>query len=288
MAQTIHRPEYAPAAAVPATEDRPEKVLVLMKRLSKTFGEGSARVTAVEDFSLTVAQGEFVSIVGPSGCGKTTVLRIVAGLEEPSSGELRIERAVSDSRPVNSMVFQEHGLFPWLTVIDNVAYGLEMRGVPKRERLRRVEPFLAMIGLAGFRDRYPGQLSGGMKQRVSLARAFVNDPEILLMDEPFAALDAQNRIIMQDELLRIWEGTRKTVIFVTHSIDEAIALSDRIVVMSAGPGRIKETIAVPFERPRSVPELRADARFGELTLRIWRSLEQSVKAVRQGSGGKAS
>ncbi|MFZ1101744.1 MAG: ATP-binding cassette domain-containing protein, partial [Hyphomicrobiaceae bacterium] len=133
-----------------------------------------------------------------------------------------------------------------------------------------------------------GQLSGGMKQRVSLARAFVNDPEILLMDEPFAALDAQNRIIMQDELLRIWEGTRKTVIFVTHSIDEAIALSDRIVVMSAEPGRITETIAVPFGRPRSVPELRADARFGELTLRIWRSLEQAVKAGRQASGGKAS
>jgi NitT/TauT family transport system ATP-binding protein len=288
MAQTIHRPVYVRAAAASATEDRSEKVLVLIKHLTKTFGEGSARVTALEDFSLTVAQGEFVSIVGPSGCGKTTVLRIVAGLEEPSSGELRIERTVSDSRPVNSMVFQEHGLFPWLTVIDNVAYGLEMRGVPKRERLRRVEPFLSMIGLTGFRDHYPGQLSGGMKQRVSLARAFVNDPEILLMDEPFAALDAQNRIIMQDELLRIWEGTRKTVIFVTHSIDEAIALSDRIVVMSAGPGRITETIAVPFERPRSVPELRADARFGELTLRIWRSLEQAVKAGRQASGGRAS
>jgi NitT/TauT family transport system ATP-binding protein len=288
MAQTIHRPEYARAAPVSATQDRPEKVLVRIEHLTKTFSEGSAMVTAVADFSLTVAQGEFVSIVGPSGCGKTTVLRIVAGLEEPSSGELRIESAVSDGRPVNSMVFQEHGLFPWLTVIDNVAYGLEMRGVPKRERLRRVEPFLAMIGLTGFRDHYPGQLSGGMKQRVSLARAFVNDPEILLMDEPFAALDAQNRIIMQDELLRIWEGTRKTVIFVTHSIDEAIALSDRIVVMSAEPGRITETIAVPFERPRSVPELRADARFGELTLRIWRSLEQAVKAGRQADGGKAS
>ena len=288
MAQTIHWPEYVRAAAVSATQDRPQKVLVLIEHLTKIFGEGSAMVTAVEDFSLTVAQGEFVSIVGPSGCGKTTVLRIVAGLEEPSSGEFRIERAASDSRPVNSMVFQEHGLFPWLTVIDNVAYGLEMRGVPKRERLRRVEPFLAMIGLTGFRDHYPGQLSGGMKQRVSLARAFVNDPEILLMDEPFAALDAQNRIIMQDELLRIWEGTRKTVIFVTHSIDEAIALSDRIVVMSAEPGRITETIAVPFGRPRSVPELRADARFGELTLRIWRSLEQAVKAGRQASGGKAS
>lgn len=265
----------------PDENGQQDNVLIRIEGLAKVFGEGSAQLAAVEDFSLAVEQGEFVSIVGPSGCGKTTVLRIMAGLEQPTSGEVKLERALTEGRPQNSMVFQEHGLFPWLTAIDNVAYGLEMRGISKRERHRQVEPFLQMIGLTKFRNHYPGQLSGGMKQRVSLARAFVNDPEILLMDEPFGALDAQNRILMQEELLRIWEGTHKTVIFITHSIDEAISLSDRIVVMSAGPGRIIEIINVPFSRPRTVPELRADPKFGELSLRIWRSLEQAVKSARQ-------
>jgi NitT/TauT family transport system ATP-binding protein len=258
-------------------------VKIRIDRLAKTFGETGAQTTALEDFSLSVNDGEFVCIVGPSGCGKTTVLRIVAGLETPSAGTLEIVSA-DDGRPQNAMVFQEHGLFPWMTVADNAAYALEMRGMGRHERMARIAPFIDMIGLGRFRDHYPQQLSGGMRQRVSLARAFVADPEILLMDEPFAALDAQNKLIMQDELLRIWEGTRKTVLFITHAIDEAIALGDRIVVMTAHPGRIKEIVPVPFPRPRSVAELRADPRFGALQLSIWRMLEDEVQKARQQEG----
>ena len=252
--------------------------------LGKSFGEDGTHIQAVRDFSLTVNEGEFVCIVGPSGCGKTTVLRIVAGLEKPSDGTVEIapgyDTSGGESRPQNAMVFQEHGLFPWMTVADNVAYSLEMRGMGKRERHERSRPFLEMIGLARFRDYYPQQLSGGMRQRVSLARAFVADPEILLMDEPFAALDAHNKLILQDELLRIWEGTHKTVLFVTHAIDEAIALGDRIVVMTAQPGRIKEIVPIDFPRPRSAAELRADPRFGALQLSIWRMLEDEVRTAR--------
>jgi NitT/TauT family transport system ATP-binding protein len=248
--------------------------------LAKVFGDEKKRTVALEEFSLTVNEGEFVCIVGPSGCGKTTVLRIVAGLETPSSGSIEIATRTT-TRPQNAMVFQEHGLFPWMSVADNAAYSLEMRGVGRRERLERIAPFLEIIGLTRFRDHYPQQLSGGMRQRVSLARAFVADPEILLMDEPFAALDAQNKLIMQEELLRIWEGTRKTVLFITHAIDEAIALGDRIVVMTAHPGRIKEIVPVDFPRPRSVAELRADPRFGALQLSIWRMLEDEVQKARR-------
>jgi len=260
------------------SSNQPAKIR--LDRLSKTFGEDDAQVVALQEFSLTVGDGEFVCIVGPSGCGKTTMLRMVAGLEKPSAGTLDVT-AADPSRPLNAMVFQEQGLFPWMTVIDNVAYGLEMRGVGKRERHERAAPFLEMIGLTRFRDHYPSQLSGGMRQRVSLARAFVADPEILLMDEPFAALDAQNKLIMQEELLRIWEGTHKTVLFITHAIDEAISLGDRIVVMTAQPGRIKEIVTIDqFPRPRRPVELRADPRFGALQLEIWRMLEDEVRTAR--------
>ncbi|MDB5408399.1 MAG: Taurine-transporting ATPase [Rhodospirillales bacterium] len=253
---------------------------VRIDRLGKVFETGKTATVAVQDFSLDIADGEFVCIVGPSGCGKTTVLRIVAGLDRQSSGTLLVRRSAAAAQPLNAMVFQEHGLFPWLTVADNVAYGLEMRGIGKRERLQRIGPFLDMIGLAGFRDHYPGQLSGGMKQRVSIARAFVNDPEILLMDEPFAALDAQNKIIMQEELLRIWERNRKTVIFITHAIDEAITMGDRVVVMTANPGRIKDIVPIAFPRPRNVAELKADPEFGRLSLAIWKLLEDEVRRQR--------
>src|SRR5581483_5344897 len=254
---------------------------IRMDGLSKVFGEGDSRTVALQGFALAVDDGEFVCIVGPSGCGKTTMLRMVAGLEAPSGGDIRIDAAAAGGRPMNSMVFQDQGLFPWMTVIDNVAFGLEMRGLGRRERRRRAEPFLEMIGLTRFRDHYPQQLSGGMRQRVSIARAFATDPEILLMDEPFAALDAQNKLIMQEELLRIWEGTQKTVLFITHAIDEAIALGDRIVVMTAQPGRIKEIVPVlDFPRPRKPVELRGDPRFGALQLEIWRMLEDEVRAAR--------
>ena len=260
---------------------------IRIDRLNKTFGEDATLVQALQDFSLTMADGEFVCLVGPSGCGKTTALRIVAGLEKPSSGTVEIGRGADAQRPQNAMVFQEHGLFPWMTAAENAAYSLEMRGMGKAERREKVTPFLEMIGLTKFADRYPHQLSGGMRQRMSLARALVADPEILLMDEPFAALDAHNKLILQEELLRIWEGSAKTVLFITHAIDEAIALADRIVVMTAQPGRIKAVVPVDFPRPRSAVELRGDPRFGALQLSIWRMLEDEVRTARlQAEGGR--
>jgi NitT/TauT family transport system ATP-binding protein len=259
---------------------------IRIDRLGKTFGEDAAQVRALQDFTLTVNDGEFVCLVGPSGCGKTTALRIVAGLEKPGSGTVEIVREPASQRPQNAMVFQEHGLFPWMTVAENAAYSLEMRGIGKALRRDRVAPFLEMIGLTRFRDYYPQQLSGGMRQRVSLARALVADPEILLMDEPFAALDAHNKLILQEELLRIWEGSAKTVLFITHAIDEAIALADRIVVMTAQPGRIKAIVPVDFPRPRSAVELRGDPRFGALQLSIWRMLEDEVRTARLQTEGQ--
>jgi NitT/TauT family transport system ATP-binding protein len=259
---------------------------IRVDRLGKTFGEDATLVRALQDFSLTMDDGELVCLVGPSGCGKTTALRIVAGLEKPSSGTVEIGRGAGPARPQNAMVFQEHGLFPWMTAAENAAYSLEMRGTARAERRERVAPFLEMIGLTKFADRYPHQLSGGMRQRVSLARALVADPEILLMDEPFAALDAQNKLILQEELLRIWEGSAKTVLFITHAIDEAIALADRIVVMTAQPGRIKAVVPVDFPRPRSAVELRGDPRFGALQLSIWRMLEDEVRTARLQAEGR--
>jgi NitT/TauT family transport system ATP-binding protein len=256
------------------------QVKIKIEGLTKEFGSPAASTRALDVFSLTVNEGEFVCIVGPSGCGKTTALRIIADLEEPSSGSIEVKRSSMDGRPLSSMVFQEHSLFPWMTVSENVAYGLEMQGMSKRERMERIDPFLETIGLKRFANHYPNQLSGGMRQRVSLARAFVMDPEILLMDEPFAALDPQNRLLMQEELLRIWESNRKTVIFITHSIDEALVLGDRAVVMTASPGRIKQIVPIDFARPRSVAELKADPTFGQLELRIWRILEQEVLTAR--------
>ena len=266
---------------VSAIQDVSGRAKIRLQGLSRTFAEAEGGTAALQDVTLDVAEGEFVCIVGPSGCGKTTMLRIVAGLDKPTAGSLQIAHAGGGARPVNAMVFQDQGLFPWMKVIDNVAYGLEMRGVARAERQARAEPFLEMIGLSRYRDHYPSQLSGGMRQRVAIARAFVADPEILLMDEPFAALDAQNKLIMQDELLRIWEGTQKTVLFITHAVDEAIALGDRIVVMTAQPGRIKAIVPVrEFPRPRKPVELRADPRFGALQLEIWRMLEDEVRAAR--------
>src|SRR5574342_584350 len=205
---------------------------------------GPGRVLALDGVSLRVAPGEFVCIVGPSGCGKSTLLRSLAGLDNQTDGTIKVEApgwAVE-----NAMVFQESGLFPWMRVEANVGFGLMTRGVPADEAAARVEAALKLVGLTKFRRHYPHQLSGGMRQRCALARAFVTDPGMLLMDEPFAALDAQNRVILQAELVRIWEQTRKTVLYITHSIDEALLLGDRTVVMTAQPGRIKEIIDVPF------------------------------------------
>src|SRR5438445_8783381 len=231
---------------------------------------GRARVVALDDTNLRIAPREFLCIVGPSGCGKSTLLRILAGLTAQTSGTIKVEApgwAVE-----NAMVFQESGLFPWMSVEANVGFGLMTRGVPASEAAARVEAALKLVGLTRFRRHYPHQLSGGMRQRSAIARAFVTDPAMLLMDEPFAALDAQNRVLLQAELVRIWEQTGKTVVYVTHSIEEALLLGDRCVIMTAQPGRLKQVIDVPFPHPRDLITLSAAAEFGRLKLDIWRVL----------------
>jgi NitT/TauT family transport system ATP-binding protein len=246
--------------------------------LRKEYLSARGHVLALDGIDLTIAPGEFVCIVGPSGCGKSTLLRILAGLDRQSSGTLAIEAA---GWPVeNAMVFQESGLFPWMSVESNVGFGLMTRGVPRAEAAERIEAALKLVGLTKFRRHYPHQLSGGMRQRGAIARAFVTDPGVLLMDEPFAALDAQNRAILQAELVRIWEQTRKTVVYITHSIEEALMLGDRTVVMTAQPGQIKQIIDVPFPRPRNLMALSASAEFGALKLDIWRVLEDEVTRAR--------
>src|SRR5438045_3169845 len=222
-----------PLAKLDSREPVPTRVAIRIRDLRKTFGQ----LTAIDGVSVEIAHGEFFMIVGPSGCGKTTLLRILAGLDSVSSGTIEIETPNSQ-RPVNSMIFQGDSIFPWMTVWDNAAYGLKMRRVPASLIKDVVAHYLARTGLTRFAKYYPHQLSGGMRQRVSIARAFANDPEILLMDEPFSSLDEQTKLILQGELLRIWQQTRKTVLYVTHSIDEAIVLADRILIMSARHGPI--------------------------------------------------
>ena len=210
-------------------------------------------VVAIAGLDLEVADREFLTILGPSGCGKTTFLNIVAGFERETGGSLVLDGArIAGPGPDRGVVFQEYALFPWLTVEGNVEFGLRERGVPAAERAARTQRQIAAVGLVGFERRYPQELSGGMRQRVALARVLVNDPKILLMDEPFAALDAQTRSLMQEELLNMWSSDRRAVIFVTHNIEEAILLGDRVVVMTARPGRIKEIVEVKLSRPRDV------------------------------------
>jgi NitT/TauT family transport system ATP-binding protein len=246
--------------------------------LGKVYDGNAGRVVALDDINLKVAPGEFVCVVGPSGCGKSTLLRILAGLDHATSGTFRVDAA---GWPVpNAMVFQDSGLFPWMSVEQNVGFGLMTRGVPRAEAADRVAAALTLVGLAKFRNHYPHQLSGGMRQRGAIARAFVTDPGMLLMDEPFAALDAQNRVILQAELVRLWEETGKTVVYITHSIDEALLLGDRTVVMTAQPGRIKRMIDIPFPHPRDVMTLSASPEFNALKLAIWRILEQEVMRAR--------
>src|SRR3954463_2423608 len=249
---------------------------IRIRDLYKRFGQ----LTAVDGVSLDIAHGEFFMIVGPSGCGKTTLLRILAGLDSITSGSIEIETPNSQ-RPVNSMIFQGDSIFPWMTVWDNAAYGLRMRHVPASTIKDIVGHYLARTGLTRFAKYYPHQLSGGMRQRVSIARAFANDPEILLMDEPFSALDAQNKLLLQEELLRIWEEHKKTVVFITHSVDEAVLLGDRIMVMTAQPGKVKALVEVPLPRPRDVMELQKTPAYGELFPRIWWSLRDEVQRARQ-------
>jgi NitT/TauT family transport system ATP-binding protein len=252
---------------------------IRMTNLTKQFPTKSGMFTAIDNISLDIAPGTFFVIVGPSGCGKTTLLRILAELEQPTSGSVDVRRDSPD-KPSNSMVFQGDSIFPWMTVYDNAAYGLRMRGVPDAKVRETVGHYLDKTGLTKFADRYPHQLSGGMRQRVSIARAFANDPEILLMDEPFSALDEQNKTLLQEEVLRIWEEDKKTVCFITHSVDEAVTLGDKIMVMSAHPGRVKAMIDVPFARPRNVLELRTTPEYGEMVGQIWGHLREEVQRAK--------
>jgi len=241
-------------------------------------------VTALKEFSLEVAAGEFVSIVGPSGCGKSTFLNILLGLVKPDSGEMRLNGAnITGPGQERAMVFQEFGLLPWRTVLANVELGLELKGMAVAARRSRAMELIQMTGLAGFESHYPHELSGGMKQRVGLARALATDPQVLLMDEPFAALDAQTRDLMQTELLHVWERTRKTVIFVTHSIEEAAYLSDRVIVMSARPGRTKDILKIHLPRPRDY-EMRLSPGFNEIKSAIWNTLKEELSATGVGNG----
>jgi NitT/TauT family transport system ATP-binding protein len=236
-----------------------------------------SRLLAIDRLNLDIEEGEFVSIVGPSGCGKTTFLKIVDGLLRPTSGRLELDgRVISEPGRDRAIVFQDSSLFPWYTVLRNVAYGLECQGIGGRDACQRAMPLIKLVGLAGFENHFPYELSGGMQQRVNLARALTVDPELLLMDEPFAALDAQTREIMQAELLRIWNQTHKTVLFITHQIDEAIFLSDRVIVMSARPGRIIADLRIEIPRPRDL-RVKRNPQFLQYVDETWNMIESQVK-----------
>lgn len=252
---------------------------ISIENLTKVFYKKNASVTALDEVSMNITEGEFVCVVGPSGCGKTTLLRILADLETLSAGKIEIKQDKKD-RPLQSMVFQERGIIPWMTVEENVSFGLKMRHLPIQQVKERTDYYLQKVGLDQFKKLYPKELSGGMKQRVSIARAFANDPEILLMDEPFAALDEQNKFILQEELLSIWEETKKTVIFITHSIDEALLLSDRILLMSAQPGKIIKEIKNDSPRPRKMEQMRANQKTAEHFIEILNHLHEEVQKSR--------
>ena len=241
---------------------------IRIRGLRKDFVTRFGRVEALNNLDLDVGEGELCALVGPSGCGKSTLLRILAGLETATEGALDIRRG-EHRRPLTAMVFQEPSALPWMTVRSNIGYGLRMQGVDARSRERVAARYIEKVGLTRFARAYPYQLSGGMKQRVSVARAFATDPEILLMDEPFGALDELTRLALQDELLRLFEESRKTILFVTHSIDEALTLGDRVVVMSRAPGRVLREIPVPFPRPRRVIDLRRNPEYGRQVAQIW-------------------
>ncbi|MEU7817794.1 ABC transporter ATP-binding protein [Pseudonocardia sp. NPDC049154] len=248
-------------------------VKITVSGLERHFETPDGLIQALGPLDLEVRDGEFLCIVGPSGCGKSTFLRIAAGLLDPTGGEMSVERG--GTGPLSAMVFQDYSIFPWKTVEQNVRFGLEVGHGAPADADERTEYWLDRLGLSPFRRSYPSELSGGMRQRVSIARALVVEPEILLMDEPFAALDAQLRMLMQDELLALWQEHRRTVVFITHNLDEAVLLGDRVVVMSRRPGRIVGEFQVPFARPRTA-DLRGSAEFAALEQEIWANLRSEA------------
>ncbi len=246
------------------------------EHLSKSFALRGGFVQALEDITFRVGEREFVSIVGPSGCGKSTLLKLIAGLLRPSAGSVVLTAASDDERPASALVFQEHGLFPWMTVLENVAFGLEARGVGRAERHERAMAFIASVGLAPFAHAFPHQLSVGMRQRVGIGRAFVTDPRLLLLDEPLGSLDAQTRFLLQEELLKLWTRSRSAVVYVTHDIEEAVLLGDRVLVLTGRPGRIQGEITVPLGRPRKL-EYAVDERVSAIKWQIWGMLEEEAR-----------
>ena len=248
------------------------------KSFHKTVKESTTELKALAHVSLSVRENEFLSIIGPSGCGKTTLLKLIDGLIPYDSGKILINgNQVTAPGPDRAVVFQSFALLPWRTVLANVEFSLELRQLPKEERARTARDYLKRVGLEEFENHYPHELSGGMQQRAGLARALAVNPSILLMDEPFGAVDAQTRQLLQEELLELWQRERKTVIFITHSMDEAVYLSDRVVVMTPRPGKVAEILDVPLPRPRVSEEVRRDAKFVDLTNYIWESLKKAME-----------
>ena len=253
-------------------------VAIELSNVSQRFVTSDGRsLTALRDFDMTVRQGEFCAVVGPTGCGKSTTLSLIAGLARPSSGTVRIKgHPVAGIDPGVGFVFQQDAVFPWRNVLDNVAAGPLFRGEGKRQALDRAGDWVRRVGLAGFEKHYPHQLSGGMRKRVALAQTFINGPEILLMDEPFSALDVQTRILMQDELLQLWSTASASVVFVTHDLEEAIALADRVFVLTAGPATVKAVYDIDLPRPRVTAEIRYQPHFMEISKVIWNDLRDEV------------
>ncbi|CAM4460294.1 MAG: ABC transporter ATP-binding protein [Paenibacillus macerans] len=249
--------------------------------LSKVYQGRSGPVTALQNTQLAIGQNEFVCVVGPSGCGKTTLLNIIAGLENATTGTVKVEnRIVTGPGKERGVVFQQYALFPWKTVLKNVEFGLKLRGLGAKERRERAEKYLELVGLKDFANAYPKELSGGMKQRVAIARAYAVEPEVLLMDEPFGALDAQTRAQLQEELLKTWEKEKRTIFFITHDVEEAVILAQRVIIMSARPGRIKEMIDVDIPYPRT-QETKLSDRFVEIKNEIWSKVYKEYMDVKK-------
>lgn len=269
-------------AASPAVEEKKDKIVARSiyqnYKIKQKDSDTLKNFEAIKQLDITVKQGEFLAIVGPSGCGKSTFLDMIAGLAKPSSGEILIDnKKVTGPALDRGIVLQGYALFPWRTVRKNVEFGLEIKKTPEKDRKDISQRYIELVGLKNFEDRYPHELSGGMKQRVAIARALAYDPDVLLMDEPFAAVDAQTRETLQEELLRIWEKTKKTIVFVTHGIDEAVFLADRVAVMTANPGTIKDIITINLPRPRD--GIRSSAEFGWVRHKIWELLQNDPTAA---------